>query len=282
MECRGSILQVQAGLQYDVQMIIDAQPIGGTVITKSNKLPVSAGNAHYVSDDGNDANPGTTLLPLRNVNTAIQRMNGGDILYVKGRHYLGGTMPQPPSGAPASWTVIASWPGHEAIIDATWEDYSKGIGVWTNHPEHHQAIWSAPVRTSVGRPPVAQGEFLLYPYASIAELINPTPGVAGGCFSDQGNSRVYVRLPDDGDPNGREININRVREPWRWTGGAYIRVTNIKFRFGIEYTRLYDCINTWWDHNAFVNCTSAIRGIFSTGDLTFENNDVYKSVDYST
>ncbi|MDD4985826.1 MAG: hypothetical protein PHQ43_08560, partial [Dehalococcoidales bacterium] len=276
LECRTSVIRVQDNTDYDVRMTVDGQVVGGTVRTKNNTPPESTnGILRYLSNDGSDGNQGSESAPWRTFNYALANLPSGGKLYIRGYHNTvatpaDGRPPQPPSGTPSSWTHLTVWPGYTATLDFVYADMHNGTATWTRHSTYSR-IWQHSGDRAMFHP--ALGERMLFPYTSLAELNALSAGIANGGYYATEAGMIYIILPNDENPNGKEINVPCFYErTWDWSNVNYLRISGLKFRSSWELVRCYDSNNIWVDHNEFVNMCSPIRAFDACGDWTFEYN----------
>jgi hypothetical protein len=82
-------------------------------------LFVHRGVTHFVAINGSDDGPGTAKRPWATVNYAAEQAQAGDIVVVRGGHYL---LPAQVrlrnSGRPDAWITFTGYRGEEAILDA--------------------------------------------------------------------------------------------------------------------------------------------------------------------
>lgn len=76
----------------------------------------AAGNAYYVSPDGNDANSGSQTAPWRTLSKAANTAAAGDTVYIMQGTYRETLKPRH-SGAAGSPLVFTAYPGQKPVID---------------------------------------------------------------------------------------------------------------------------------------------------------------------
>lgn len=92
------------------------------------KVIVGTGNTYYVSTSGNDNNPGTLSNPFRTIQKAIDIVNPGDTVLVRGGKYN----EQPTltrCGTTDNWITIKNYPNEIPIIDGSGIDRPWGTGL---------------------------------------------------------------------------------------------------------------------------------------------------------
>src|SRR3990172_7987280 len=86
-EIRGSIVGLTANTSYDVRLTTGSTVYTGTVSTKNDQLSLGTGSTYYVATTGNDANPGTSAAPFRNIQKAASTVVAGDTVKIKAGTY---------------------------------------------------------------------------------------------------------------------------------------------------------------------------------------------------
>ena len=102
---------------------------------------LSARAALYVATDGNDADPGTSDAPLLTIHKAVELIEPGDTIWVKGGTYLISERIKIPEKATSEKKRCYLWalPGQEVIIDGsamhhtTESDFKMGRCIYVNH-----------------------------------------------------------------------------------------------------------------------------------------------------
>lgn len=89
---------------------------------------------YYIAPNGNDANPGSFTEPLATLDTAMNLMEAGDVLFVRGGTYLAagttGGIRNKNGTADKPFTVLA-YPGETPVFDGDWGyGGGKGFGLW--------------------------------------------------------------------------------------------------------------------------------------------------------
>ena len=97
--------------------------------------PVAAnGKIFYVAPNGSDTNPGSFARPFATLETAMNAMNPGDLLYVRGGVYKSagtGSGIKSKNGAVEKWFTVLNYPGETPVFDGEWGYGSgKGFGIW--------------------------------------------------------------------------------------------------------------------------------------------------------
>ena len=83
-------------------------------------IPRSFGNEHFVSNSGDDRNPGTIQLPLKTIFRASEIAMPGDTVTILGGEYSLSKQFRPVrSGEPANWILYRGAPGQKVIFDGS-------------------------------------------------------------------------------------------------------------------------------------------------------------------
>ena len=102
---------------------------------------ISAQSAIYVATDGNDSNDGTSHSPLLTIHKAVEIVEPGDTVWVKGGTYVISERIKIPQKATSEKRRCYLWamPGEEVIIDGsgmhhtTAADFKMGRCIYVNH-----------------------------------------------------------------------------------------------------------------------------------------------------
>ncbi len=91
-------------------------------------ITIGIGNTYYVSTTGDDNNPGTQSKPFGTIQKAMNIVNPGDMVYVRGGIYNEQcTMTR--CGTSDAWIIIKNYPGEIPIIDGIGIDLLWGEGL---------------------------------------------------------------------------------------------------------------------------------------------------------
>ncbi len=77
----------------------------------------SVAAVYYVATTGNNANPGTSALPLRTIAYAVSKMQAGDTTYVRGGIYLEDSIRFSKSGTSSLPIKLLNVAGQKPVID---------------------------------------------------------------------------------------------------------------------------------------------------------------------
>lgn len=105
----------------------------------ANPLPAST---LYVANQGNDKNPGTEAKPLATIQAAVNKLNPGDTLLIRGGVYRE-TVTFPRDGAPQKPILIRSYNNEKVVISGC-----DPISGWSKHKNN---IWKAPMPWTLGQ-----------------------------------------------------------------------------------------------------------------------------------
>jgi hypothetical protein len=129
---------------------------------------------YYVSNSGNNGNPGSLGEPFRTITHGVSALHEGDILYLRHGTYL-----EQVNIANKKNIVIRSYPGEHACIDGSLEEFRMvNSGKWElaslsdpdAHPEEYISTGTFP---KAPNDPVNRGAFLDYlPYTRLITYMN--------------------------------------------------------------------------------------------------------------
>jgi hypothetical protein len=251
----GSLFWLEAGTAYDVRVIFDdpdGGPLDGTSLeaTGSTRAEVtipSPSHIYYASPAGSGV--GCTLAAPCMLDEAINQVDAGEAVYLRGSVYATGEIDLPRSGVAGAPITISSYPGETAILDGgdpadfTWTAQGGGV--------YHTTV-------NAGNPHLitADGQ-RLYPYQSLDDLQSLYWGIPGFYAS---NTDVYVRLADDANPNAAEMVVSRYNNAF-YVEQNYIYIANLTFRhYGLgEYAKAIYFNNA--SDNIVLGCTFAINDL---------------------
>ncbi len=89
-------------------------------------VPNSAQRVFYVSQQGNDDNPGSAAQPWKTLAKAAASAQAGDLVWVRGGTYKEQLVPQH-SGLPNQPVVFAAYPGEQVILDGSGLNLSRNV-----------------------------------------------------------------------------------------------------------------------------------------------------------
>jgi hypothetical protein len=97
---------------------------GTDPLDHSSPLLAASGTVFYVDNSGsprcaNTTSGGSETKPWCTINYAIERMKGGDTLYVKAGTYTERVYINRPAGTASQHTTIQAYPGHKVVIKST-------------------------------------------------------------------------------------------------------------------------------------------------------------------
>jgi hypothetical protein len=106
-----------------------------TVRVNVSAAPASTPPAgYYVATWGSDSNPGTFQQPWATLNKALQTMQPGDTVYVRGgRHNLGSRVNITQSGNSGARITIAGFPGERPVLNASVLTGTNAIRIAANY-----------------------------------------------------------------------------------------------------------------------------------------------------
>jgi hypothetical protein len=92
-------------------------------------MPSLPPGTYYVSESGNDANPGTLALPWQHIQSALDRVGAGSTVYVLNGVYNEYVTFQGSGSASGGYITLQNYPGHTPVIDAAGLPISGEVGV---------------------------------------------------------------------------------------------------------------------------------------------------------
>ena len=106
-----------------VCLLLGMLPIASAA-SAAPRTPVAAdGRILYVAPNGSDANPGSYAEPFATLEAAMNAMNPGDLLYVRGGLYRSagtGRGISQKKGAADKWFTVLNYPGETPVFDGEW------------------------------------------------------------------------------------------------------------------------------------------------------------------
>src|ERR1041385_5570825 len=135
-QCLGIVCCLGAGLP-------GGQALGVTVVPGA----LRESTILYVATDGSDSNSGTITSPLATFNKAVNLLQPGDILYIRGGTYSQ-TMSVGNSGTADSPIRISGYPGETVIIDGNYINPSSSWGALVNVSGSNAIVQNLTVKRS--------------------------------------------------------------------------------------------------------------------------------------
>ena len=106
-----------------VCLLLGLLPIASAA-SAAPRTPVAAdGRILYVAPNGSDANPGSYAEPFATLEAAMNAMNPGDLLYVRGGLYRSagtGRGISQKKGTVDKWFTVLNYPGETPVFDGEW------------------------------------------------------------------------------------------------------------------------------------------------------------------
>jgi parallel beta-helix repeat protein len=207
----GSLFSLTPGTGYEARVVLtdpdDAEPVEMTAAfqTRSEEVPGGGGRVWNVAPNGKSGARGGETTPLKTIQQAVDRAEPGDVVLVHpGVYRESVTVRQ--SGTTTDYLQIrAAGPG--VVLDGAdprleqvdtrdnWRSDGTGL-YWTSLPNGPGYV-------------AANGE-RLYHYQMIDDLRAREAGVAGGWYYDTDLRRLWVALPDGGDPDTVPMQVARL------------------------------------------------------------------------
>ena len=217
------VVGLQPDAEVEVRIAID-DPDGerpavrqGTITTRTP--PSSGGSATlFVALDGDDAGTGTSVDPFATIQHAVDVAAPGDVVEVAPGVYAESVVVLEGGDAASPVVVRGQEPG-AAVLDG--RDPSVDDSGWREvaSTDDGAPVWMRAVPPGFsGRRLIVDGQ-RLYTYDSLDELLAGAADLAsaseitagyygdsvGGFVHDAGAGQIYARLPDGGDPAGRDV-----------------------------------------------------------------------------
>jgi hypothetical protein len=200
----GSVFFLDADTEYELRVVLD-DPDNGALLetnagaqTRADAPPPPSGDTWWVDASlGSDSNDGSAGAPLATIQEGAERAQAGDVVRVRPGVYRE-TLAPPRGGTPSApiWFVAE---GDGVVVDGS--DPALASPAWTSAG----GVWWTAFGGATQY--VAAGDERLYDHASLADLQADALGVVGGFFVDDAAGRLYVKLPDGGDPHARAFHV---------------------------------------------------------------------------
>jgi hypothetical protein len=120
---RGAILGLTPNRTYqvrvtfsDVDGVSGANPITGSITTRSDNFALGSGRTYYVSTSGSDGASGDISSPLRTIQNALGRVSTGDTVYVRGGTYRE-TLNMTRSGALGNYITLLNYQSETVVVE---------------------------------------------------------------------------------------------------------------------------------------------------------------------
>lgn len=225
----GSLFFLAPGTAYDVRVVLDdpdnAAPVTATTVatTRADAPPAPSGAVHWVdAAAGSDANPGSASQPFATIQAGAEAAQPGDVVRVRPGVYRESVVPPRGGVEGAPIWFVADGPG--VVLDGAAP--SLEAAPWT---AAGGAVWWAPFAGESQY--VAVGDERLYDYTSLAALETGAAGLPGGFFVDASAQRLYLKLPDGGDPNGRAVHAAVLDRGFLLDTIAHVVVEGFELRY---------------------------------------------------
>jgi len=122
---RGSIIGLDEDTAYDVRVtftdadgVAGANPVAGTISTRSSTISLGGGTTYYVATSGNNGGAGTIGDPWQTLAYATSRLSAGDTLYVRAGTYYEYSLTLPSGTSWDNLTSIVNYGAESVTIDA--------------------------------------------------------------------------------------------------------------------------------------------------------------------
>jgi parallel beta-helix repeat protein len=228
----GSLFFLTPDTEYEARVLLvdpdDAEPSEAiaTFRTRSQEPNTEGGRVWNVAPGGKDGGRGGASSPLRTIQHAVERAEPGDVVLVApGVYREAVTVRQ--SGLPgAPIRIRAAGPG--VILDGA-EPRLARVDARRHWRPEGEGLYSAALSTSPGY--VAAGGTRLFRFDTLPDLRAGAFGIAGGWCYDVTARRIYVLLPDGGDPDAVPIQAARLPHAFLLDGARHVSIEGFTIRF---------------------------------------------------
>jgi len=279
----GSIFKCTAGTSYEVRVTFsDPDGVNGgllprQVTTRDDVFPSGSGDTWYVAVNGNDGGAGNSADPFATIQHAYDVAGAGDLVIVKPGLYREHVQMTKSGTANAYITFRSEIPGAAilegcnpdlAVVDSTDNWQPTGNGVYSTVLSHTTGY-------------VAVEGARLYHYGSLSDLESQAAGVPGGWYFQSDGNILYVRLPDNADPDTHIMQVGQLTGAFTLTGAGYLIFDGFTLRYyGTDnFGRglyLNGSSNILIRGNLIHNCR---YGIYvkeaSSANITIQDNELY-------
>ena len=191
--------------------------------------PTTPSEIYVSSTSGDDDNPGSQAEPFASINRAAQEATAGTAVHVGPGIYREHLQVEH-SGQADNPVFFIAQPG--AILDGSDAALAEGQTAWQDEganiysTDFDQACWYLSI----------DGE-RIYDYHSLADLQAANGGqtgqtdiLAGGFFVDDQALRLFLRLPDGSNPNGRPIHAAILPGGFLLDGRQHVVIKDFEMR----------------------------------------------------
>jgi hypothetical protein len=236
----GSIFWLSPETRYEARVIledpdgVDSQPAPLPFETASEKLPTGIGRRWYVKAGSNG--DGSSNRPLGRIQQAVDRAQASDVVVIRPGVYRESVNVAGKRGRPDAYILIRGEPG--AIISGAVAELEERRGQWRAEGEK---IFSTDSDGQGGREVgyVAADDQRLYAYRTLEELRARAAGVPGGWYWDPRTRRLFVTLPDGGDPGALPMRVSNLPWGFRLVNSQYVVLEGLDIGyFGQRMARL--------------------------------------------
>jgi len=197
--------------------------------TRSDTFSTGSGKTYYVDPKGDDANPGTMEKPFATIQHAVDLVEPGDVIYLKGGTYRE-SVTVTRSGRPDAYILLAAdpevtapprhvspgegaggakWLGARVHLAGwvpagnAWEDLGDGLYVTAEKRRVGTVTMDLPHPKNVYRPVGTR----IYHHGSLEELKKAEPPLLPGWWQDEKAGKVYLRMDKDPPPRGDALRL---------------------------------------------------------------------------
>lgn len=220
---------------YDVHVtfndpdgLLGSNPVQVSVTTRTDTIPVGSGRIYYVSPNGDDSDPGTSVEPFRTISKAASVVVPGDTVYVKAGTYRERVNLIGKSGTPANWITFQAFGDGPAILDGSDRNLVRtGQNRWS--------VYSGSVyQASLSYTPqsyLAIDGLRAYHYPTLSSLVTGIAGIPAGWFYDGNVDVLYLKTKDGSDPDLHAVQVARQRHGFELGNSHYMRIKGFTLQY---------------------------------------------------
>ncbi|MFC1718267.1 hypothetical protein ACFL6S_31715 [Candidatus Poribacteria bacterium] len=254
---------------------------------------------YYVAATGNDSNPGTQTAPFRNIQKGAETIRGGDTMVIRaGTYYEQPRFSSRGSSATQPITIRAEDPG-TVTVSGMWREAALGQVAWRDEGDGIYSISHADIPKFAAYESTFLHRYLLDDLKrGIADTTNAKVNLLRHGFAYE-NGRVYVRLPQDRNPNGQPVLLSASSDWGEWiiafTNTPYVTIEGLRLEgagsAGVRYDEsshhatirntvfAYCQVGAKLSHDSLIEWSEYLYPGFSdfSEQLRARNNNMYRT-----